>query len=904
MPKHVERVQVQTFENLKANPFFFLRFEESFDTDDNGETYDTSEFVSIDPDLSIAIKAFDYGDRIRTYLLCLADIAESTIEPNDPNKVNLHFHSATLRNTNDFIQVLNMYLKHLNEQEHRYAYLELLWLLNDDSWTERDITNVLGRYNPNSIPTLCSVMSSVGRCLCIKKQNNLHNALNAYGFDHHVYNPTIIQDALSTLGDDLIYEQSDKNLYQAVDYILNKASSDLDNKKGNPLLELKRWLQSDNPLTDYQQLVNIYSLVNEPTRLNIVKRWFHDIRLGHTAFDPALLEQFKDNRFNEFIKYRYCIKTPGEPIVLTVPLLCDNILTLYNTGGKNFLSFDGVLDFAITHCDTAHPRIDFKMNRFIPECDGGAKKNDSFCGFIGYGLIYKLDESKLSEESIVSFLRLVLNKFGRKKTYYACSYGEDIALDEDQKQHCFSLRVTKKSEDQDQRTYKYDCCELRYYKDLWLVSNKADIDFSLFLREPIDLSEECEVDLKMLSAEKLSDYIRQIPSKFEVIENKGFLVYPYQRDDTLTSMILDYFCIIDRMRIYPNKSVLAGLDFDVFGIRKAILDSKNIDANGFKKMSQRERDEIKKEHEEQESAEVHKRVIKALSDNYQFEEYNEPGNYFETGYDAVLLNEIILKFYYQRAVAKNDLSLRSFLEKYTVPGFKPLCSPKLSEANNLALNFQFFWCQGKECFHNCLGNQTLSATDNWRDYTLFHLVEIIGYSKIHPSEAGNEADDVVRQLVGVSIKVIQKFKRLKCRGCGHMMFTSRRHETFNRHNFFACANPNCSEYNKEVYLNHCFKCKKGLIDSRDHKKCPNGWHICPTCLSCCDNRLFERLAQRYIVDNKAVPTKLQSLRGHGHDDLGMKYCPKCGTLIEGYTDGRGEQHFGCPICHDNYDQFM
>lgn len=904
MAEHVNRVQLQAFENLKANPFFFLRFNESFDTDDNGETYDTSEFVSIDSDLRITVDADDYADRTRTYLLCLADIGESTIAPNDPNGVNLHFHSATLRNTNDFMQVLNMYLRHLNEQEHRYAYLELLWLLNDDSWTKHDITNVLGQYNPNSIPVLCKAISSVGRCLCIKKQREMHDALGVFGFDHHVYNPTIIQDALSTLGDNLVYDQSDKNLYQAVDYILSKSTSFAEDTKGNPLLELARWFQTDSPLADYQQLVNIYSLVNEPTRLNIVKRWFHDIRLGHTEFDPALLEQFKDNRFNEFTKYRYCTKTPGETIILTVPLLCDNILTLYNTGGKNFLTFDGILDFAITHCDTAHPSIDFMMSRFIPECNGGTQYNDNFCGFIDYSLIYKLDETKLNEETVLPFIHWALDKFGQRKTYYACSFGEDIPLDEEQKQHCFSLRVSKRGDDQDQRTYKYDCCELRYHKDRWWISENANVDFNVFFANPINLSSGGnEVDASMISTEKFCDYIRQIPSKFEIIENKGFIV-SHGSTDVLTSLILDYFCIKERIRIYPNKDVLAGLQFDLFGIRKEILESKNIDANALMKSSQAARDEIYKEQDQKESAEVHRRVVKALTDNYQLGDYNEEDNCFETEYDAAMLKEIELKFYNKRAVRGTDLSIRSFLKSYSISGFKPLCSPKLSEGRNQALDFPFFWCQGRECFHNCLEEQTLSAMNNWRKYTLFHLVEIIGYPMLRPTEAGNEADDTLRQFVAVSIKVMQKFRRLKCRSCGHMMFTSRRRETFNRHNFFACANPNCHEYNKEVYLNHCFKCKKGLIDSRDHKKCPNGWHICPTCLSCCDNDLFERLAQRYIVSNKPVPSRLQSLRGHGHADLNMRYCPKCATLIEGYEDGRGEHHFGCPICHENYDELM
>lgn len=109
---------------------------------------------------------------------------------------------------------------------------------------------------------------------------------------------------------------------------------------------------------------------------------------------------------------------------------------------------------------------------------------------------------------------------------------------------------------------------------------------------------------------------------------------------------------------------------------------------------------------------------------------------------------------------------------------------------------------------------------------------------------------------------MHKFMHLKCRSCGHMMFTDKS-SGFNRYNYYACANPTCPELYNVVYLNYCFKCKKGLIDSRDTKRCPNGWYICPTCLACCDDEQYERLAQRYILAKRPVPLRIQEKKDMG-----------------------------------------
>ncbi len=80
-------------------------------------------------------------------------------------------------------------------------------------------------------------------------------------------------------------------------------------------------------------------------------------------------------------------------------------------------------------------------------------------------------------------------------------------------------------------------------------------------------------------------------------------------------------------------------------------------------------------------------------------------------------------------------------------------------------------------------------------------------------------------------------------------------------------------------LNYCFKCKRGLIDSRDTKRCPNNWYIYPDCLSCCDDNMYARQVQLYILANKPVPVKLNVMLGQGHNDKNIFFCPDCGCQI-------------------------
>lgn len=246
-----------------------------------------------------------------------------------------------------------------------------------------------------------------------------------------------------------------KNLFQLIDEFFEDgfgvAYADKIGKTNNPLLQLVCWFSNEKKLDDYNSLIQLFALVSEKTRLDIVKRYFHDVRCGNTIFDVRLLQQFVDNKFDDFIRYRYCTETPSEKVILTIPLLCDNIITLYNSNGGAFQTFDGILDFAMTHCDQAHPDINFDLARIIPTCEHSAVYNTYFKGFADYQLIRKLNTSKLSDENLLITIRSILDTYGRRLSYPICRYDNDKKLETTIVEKCkkiFSDKTTNGSSQQ------------------------------------------------------------------------------------------------------------------------------------------------------------------------------------------------------------------------------------------------------------------------------------------------------------------------------------------------------------------------------------------------------------------------------------------------------------------------
>lgn len=900
-------IGTKVYEELRKNPLFFVKFHEDIRTDENGRERDYSLWKSVNSDYSISFPVQYFGNEVNDYCLCLTESATYVVKQNsygttfiDKNRVKMVFHVVS-NSVQDYRKCLDSCIRRSQNKEDKYFFLEILWLLDKTFINVSHLTEAIKQYDSRSIPYVLNILRQIGQCLSVKKQNVLKKVCTSLNGQYDVYTPKILTEAFQ-----FIQEEADtdkKNLFQLIDEFFEEefsvAYADKIVETNNPLLQLVCWFSNEKKLSDYNSLIPLFALVSEKNRLNIVKRYLHDVRCGNTTFDVRLLQQFVDNKFDRFIRYRYSTETPSEKVLLTVPFLCDIIITLYNSKGGAFQTFDGILDFAMTHCDQSHPDINFELKKIIPTCEHSVVYNKDFKGFIDYQLIRKLDISKLNDENLLITIRSILDKYGQRLFYPICKFDNDKKIETTILEKCKSV-LWEKTTNESSQLSKIQCSGIGYklYEDKWVVNvddERTDIlkTFASSDSSFRKIDSRYYVDIQDVSLDEFRKYVNSLPQKYQMVAEGEFLV-PSYKVETYDLFLIKTLSEILRMRIIPQKGALVGLKFDVFGYWKEIYatlsDNEKKDINGAAY------NKAKSVLKEKESNEVYQRTVASLKKDLKTNEYN--GEYFEFEYDRQQLVRLISRYYFKETLKDNDDDMRrNFLESSYIDCFKQYCAPTLSEANNPAIDLPFFWCRGKECFHNNLADQTLAEQNDWHHYSLYHMVEIVGFPKLHMTPGGYEPDNVVRGFIAVTNKAMQKFKRLKCRGCGHLMFTDKS-SGFNRHNYYSCINPNCPEVRIPVYLNYCYKCKKGLIDSRDTKQCPNNWYICPTCLACCDDEQYERQAQRYRIINRPVPERIARMLGHGHNDKGEYFCPICGGPIEFVMDEHyDKKRRGCPRCH-------
>lgn len=221
------------------------------------------------------------------------------------------------------------------------------------------------------------------------------------------------------------------------------------------------------------------------------------------------------------------------------------------------------------------------------------------------------------------------------------------------------------------------------------------------------------------------------------------------------------------------------------------------------------------------------------------------------------------------------------------------CAPEITDLPNLLTGRKCADCQGDMCFVTCI-----EKTPDWREYKLIHILEILGYHVLEETEAGLIPNPVYNQFVNQINKAVLFSKRLECKDCGHILFPAKKQG----HSRFKCLLPSCPECNKEVYLNYCHDCKKGIIDSRETKQCPNGMYICPSCGSCCSNNYFESMADKYRVLGKKIPLFISRNIGNGHRDRKMFFCHKCGAQKVDVVDKSGNHEWRCLACDPLKDE--
>jgi hypothetical protein len=230
---------------------------------------------------------------------------------------------------------------------------------------------------------------------------------------------------------------------------------------------------------------------------------------------------------------------------------------------------------------------------------------------------------------------------------------------------------------------------------------------------------------------------------------------------------------------------------------------------------------------------------------------------------------------------------------------KILCEGRKAKNNNNEIILdskhqkEFNWCQNKMCFksafENCINLEIVQYHqfddyENSKELMYYEKYNLIDFCRILHLNFENYFH---ARLNGYLNRLNSIFSKIKCKSCNELLLPA--HENnygFYRVSLFRCNNVNCVEYidlnknhkkgdDKIIYLSHCNNSKcQNIIDSRESKRCLNGWYICDYCLACCsENSLNYRNENLILLEQNRIFTTL------GHKDKGEIYCCKCGGLI-------------------------
>lgn len=915
----------ERFEEIKKNPLMFCHFSDKTEFD-MGRPHTKTGWFSCDSTINLFIPQRDRdgkeGDRL---LLLIGDIIEKagkTVEQNKTNESIVFFAVYTFEynKPTHWYYIFNDCFYNYKAGNYRHCHMSLIWALYTIDWHEEYLTNALSNCERDKQSVIANQINNSIFLFSISKQNCLVRLLKNFI-------PSLQAKTISEVEKVLLEMYPSKDFsklgfYEKIDTIINFGITDgheaqilrkLYTTSTNSFIHYKYWKETPgHKLYSYTILQDIFSYVSVYEQMNIIKRYLHDVRNNIVEFDENVIKGFRDYKYPGCVDGRYFIERPGTNILMMAPMFCDAIITLRQTKGERLQSFNGILDLAIKHSNRAYPNIDFGIKNFLPFCDGGLIPNNSFYGFIRFDVNYSLDESLLTEENLTSTANYILINYAEKQRHWCCTNNNDTTLTEQEKNRCKKLyiahKVKKNADGEIVKRWNEEvtcsCAQYKYYNPpRWKrIDSQKDKFLSLCIDGIDDITDM--FGFEKVSLVRLEAAIRKWSSHYSnIVFHNDRLPDTFEKNVFAQYIIKTYFRpkTID---FYPNKSVF-------YSSKKSLLNLWSHE-DILNLSSEEQKDKMAQSKESETIFNKSFNILKEMCSDGIIS-----SDHVSIPFNIERLNAIITFFHYrshkydlQNDYKKTQTNYLKFLVPRKVYDNIRYCTPKVANERDKVSNLPFFWCRSEECFCNVLEKQTLSKEDNWRKYTLYHAAEIIGHKLIIECEEGNIATNVISNFAAEIRQAERLYERQVCRSCGHMIFSTRG-SILNGSRFFSCLNSQCLQHRQEIYLSQCNTCKSGLIDSRDSERCENNWVICPHCLSCCNDNLFQTLYNNHLK-NGYVPPRIKANLGKGHNNKHLFFCPKCGGALgkiekvkQEIRDGQSieikEIVRGCPSCNIAYE---
>lgn len=766
------------------------------------------------------------------------------------------------------------------------------------------ILNALNSFNEEVKSRILGLINYIAFGLSISKIHQIKELNNAVGNSAALFFP----DHLESAAKQLKLEYEDLCVHSLVDKLFEVSKKQvLENATG--FIHFIQWLDNDSISISIPELETCFPFLGEDMRSIAIRRYFYDVKRKILPYNSEALRVFSSQNYQYYSTLRYVLeKWPSNRNVSTEFLL-DCLDTYQRTNQQQFYVSDGILDWAIQKSIEQNRPIEMNFNDWLCYCQGGVVLNKEFQGFAEFQIQYELDAFSFEEDSLLNNINRILQGHCDRKYH-------------DLKQLKYNTQTGEYSHMRDSKEPKYDTDRIednvwraRTKEDLCLIKQFVDLSKCEFILS-LDMLDDSQFATRWPITEKnvkkeqvLSRYCEQITHRVEIVEIDKELgtikrnpltgdpiirieesqenLWRLKNNDDIDKIALHEYIDEYEYTYFSLELLKESFTYDKleqyllnhYGTNTPFISDRD-DAELIRLFAYPIRMRASMNSISRiginpgvDDLEVKERIKQRLIELF--------GESLECDYDEALYFRAQVDSQYGRKEKQHNCFVKN-IKHYIY------CAPALSDESNFLTMRKYAICQGNMCFMT-----SINKDPEWKELSLIHILEIIGYNVLEETEAGYIPNQVYNQFVNQINKAIRFYKRLTCRECGHVLFPAQQ-KGYTR---FKCMLPACPDYNKEVYLNYCYDCKRGIIDSRDTKQCPNGLYICPTCNSCCSNAFFESLALKYQRQGRHVPDFISRNSGKGHKDLNMVFCHLCGTQKIDYVNKSGRHEWRCLSCH-------
>ena len=778
------------------------------------------------------------------------------------------------------------------------------------------ILDALNSFNEDVKTTIIGLINHIAFSLSVNKIQQISELNRQLGNPTQLFFPNILVQAANQYG----IEYANFCVHSLVDKLFEVFK---DHSIDNPceFIRFIQWLDDDTKSITIQELENCFALLSEANRSLAIKRYFFDVKNGTLTYDKQSLQAFSSQNYQYYSSLRYVFeKWPGNRNVSTEFLL-DCLNTYQDTNQEHFQISDGILDWSIRKSIELDRPIEMKFYDWLCYCQGGVVLNNEFQGFANFDIQYELEEMMFEDDSLTETIKTILNCHCSQSYHTISKLGYD---------------GTSGEYDHYPNSKRPRFYEEREKENLWRGRDESDFNF---IRQFVDLSKSVIIispemmndssyydgihKLTEVKKSVLSQFCEQLSheeTRFAIDESLGVI----KRDPSTGDPIMNTIIVFENRWKLKNRE-----DINNISIREDIEDyqytyftpeliRESLTLEKLEQFLMNHYDTLTPYISDRESAELVRmfaipiRMKASLNDSAHLgvsPGVDEPevkkrvrnrlielfGETLECDYNQELYQDAQTDSQYRRdgnSCNCFETKIKRYYREREI-----YCAPFLSDFPNLLTGRKCAICNAVRERDMCFVT-SIKKDPQWKELSLIHILEIIGYHALEETEAGYMPNQVYNQFVNQINKAIRFYKRLICKECGHILFPAQQRGR----NRFRCLLPACSEYNKVVYLSYCHECKKGLIDSRETKQCPNGLYICPSCNSCCSNAFFNEMASRYRRQGLNPPAFISRNIGKGHKDLNMFFCPKCGAQKTEIVDKSGVHEYRCLVCHPIEDE--